>query len=243
MAGRSPARDCSPPSAWRGPWRMRSSTATPFCHGRRAHGRLSPTLVHGCCNNGRAQPRHDLLAHAYALLHVGETRQDERIDAQTPIGEAFVGHLLARADNGGAAVDPDRGQAIPEMSADPMLGYPSRLGRVGGGRGELMIVVHACRQLRQHEVGERAAGINADPDVLHKGFFQIPHRGIGFRSVSGPPPPPRSVLTVWPGGQGVLPLGEHTIRVKRCAMTGRFQRRGDSRTAPQSYRHRPEAMV
>ena len=101
-------------------------------------------------------------------------------------------------------------------------------------------MVRACRQLRQHEVGERAAGINTDPGVLYKGCFQIPRRGMDSRSVSAPPPRPRSVLTVWPGGQGVLPLGEHTIRVKRCAMTGRFPRTGSSRTAPPSYRLRPK---
>jgi hypothetical protein len=59
---------------------------------------------------------------------VGEPGQDELIDAETSVGQEFVGHLLRRADDGGPAVDPDRGQAIPEMGADPVLGRPSRLG-------------------------------------------------------------------------------------------------------------------
>jgi hypothetical protein len=49
---------------------------------------------------------------------------------------------------------------------DPSARLPYDYRRIGGGRGELMIVVRACRQLRQHEVGERAAGIHADPAVL-----------------------------------------------------------------------------
>ena len=77
-------------------------------------------LRHG--RNGCTQPRHDLLADADALLHMGKTRQDELIDAQTPVGQEFVSHLLRRPDDGGTTVNLYCGQAIPEMRVDTMLG-------------------------------------------------------------------------------------------------------------------------
>src|SRR5262245_5185203 len=43
--------------------------------------------------NGGTQPRQDLLTHADALLHMRETRENEFIDAQTPVGQEFVSHL------------------------------------------------------------------------------------------------------------------------------------------------------
>ena len=54
------------------------------------------------------------------------------------------------------------------------------VGRVGGSGGELMIMVRAWRQLRQHEVSESAAGINADPDVFIRVFSKYPSEGWAY---------------------------------------------------------------
>src|SRR5919108_2999376 len=63
---------------------------------------LAPRPIHGGRGRGRLQPWYDLLADAEALLQVGEPGQDELVDAEPPVSEEFVGHLLRRADNGGS---------------------------------------------------------------------------------------------------------------------------------------------
>src|SRR5262245_49250985 len=72
--------------------------------------------------NGGTQPWQDLLTHAGTLLHMRETRENELIDAQTPVGQEFASHLLWRPDNGSSTVNPYCRQTIPEMRADTMLG-------------------------------------------------------------------------------------------------------------------------
>src|SRR5215510_5528573 len=58
-----------------------------------------------CLRNRGPQPWQDLLADVDTLLDVREAGEDELIDAQTPVGQQFVYHLLRCANNCRATVN------------------------------------------------------------------------------------------------------------------------------------------
>ena len=62
-----------------------------------------------------AHQRQQFVSRSPALLDVGEPAEDELVDAQPPVVQQLVGHLLRRAHQRAAAVDPDLGQTIPQV--------------------------------------------------------------------------------------------------------------------------------
>jgi hypothetical protein len=91
------------------------------------------------------------------------------------------------------------------------------------GDGELMILVSACRQIRQHEM-VKAPPVSIPIQMFFIGFFSLD-------SPVGRTPAPCQInlpAVARPsryvqGAQEVLARGEHTIRAERCATTAGFQ--------------------